>query len=158
MISRDVEVKKITERGIRLTKAGKHKEALYVFDSDIAATYDPIAVSYYAICIARVEAQYDRAISLCFLAAEKNLCNAEIYLNLGRIFLEKGQKSKAIKTFKRGLQMSDSNHELLTELKKLGRRRRPVISWLGRNNSLNRFLGKAASLSFKRFIKASEAR
>lgn len=158
MISREDEVKSIIEKGIRLTKAGKHKEALYVFDSDICATLDPVAASYYALCLARVEACYDRAITLCFMAAEKDFCNPVIHLNLGRIFLEIGQKSKAIKTFKRGLVMDDSNKELIIEMEKLGLRRRPVISWLGRKNSLNVFLGKAASISLKHPVRRPAAR
>ncbi|OGQ58823.1 MAG: hypothetical protein A3J24_10525 [Deltaproteobacteria bacterium RIFCSPLOWO2_02_FULL_53_8] len=158
MITREFEVKGLAERGIILTKDGRHKEALKVFDSDICTTLDPVAMSYYAMCLAKVEARYDKAISLCVIAAEKEFFNPEIYLNLGRIFLATGQKSKAIKTFKRGLKMDDSNDELLLEMRKLGLRRRPFISWLGRNNSLNIFLGKAASVSLKTHIRYAAAR
>lgn len=149
MLSHETVVKGLAEKGIRLAKAGKHKDALKIFDMDICAMLNPIAMSYYAVCLARVEARYDKAISLCVMAAEKEFFNPEIYLNLGKIFLETGQKSKAIKIFKRGLTMDDSHAELLMEMKKLGLRRRPFISWLGRNNSLNVFIGKAAFISLK---------
>lgn len=148
MFSQEIAVRELTERGVRLAKAGKHKNALTVFDSDICTVLDPIAMSYYALCIARVEARYDKAISLCAIAVEKEFFNPEIYLNLGRIFLAADQKSKAIKTFKRGLKMDDSNKELWMEMKKLGLRRRPFISWLGRNSSINVFIGKTVSISF----------
>jgi len=147
MIAREVEARGLAYEGVRLTKAGRYADALIVFDSDICAMLDPLAMSYYAICLVRVEKRYDKAISLCAMAAEKEFFNPEIYLNLGRIFLARGHKSKAVKAFRRGLRIDDTHKELLTEIKRLGLRRRPFISWLSRHNSINIFIGKVTAIS-----------
>lgn len=147
MIARELETRGLADEGVRLTRAGRYADALVVFDSDICTMLDPLAMSYYAICLVRVEKRFDKALSLCSMAVEKEFFHPEIYLNLGRIFLIKGQKSKAFKAFKRGLQVDEAHKEILAEIKKLGLRRRPFISWLPRRNSLNVFIGKVTTIS-----------
>ncbi|MBI5886866.1 MAG: hypothetical protein HZB85_09845 [Deltaproteobacteria bacterium] len=149
MIAREFEAKGLADEGVRLTRAGRYADALVVFDSDICTMLDPLAMSYYAICLVRVEKSFDKALSLCAMAVEKEFFHPEIYLNLGRIFLMKGQKSKAVKAFKRGLQVDETHKEILTEIKKLGLRRRPFITWLPRRNSINIFIGKVTTISLK---------
>lgn len=141
-----MDINTIVEEGIRLTKEGRFSEALKIFDQDLSFTHNPAAMSFYALCLAEVEGNYERAISLCLMAAEKEFYNPEIYLNLGRIFLMNGQKSVAVKAFKKGLRFDGTHTGLMGELKKLGLRRRPVFSFLSRTNALNRLFGR---LSYK---------
>ncbi len=98
-------------------------------------------MSYYAIAMAIEEGDYDRAVSFCLMAAEKEFYNPEIYLNLGKVFLVSNQKLRAIKSFKRGLRYDDANSSILDEIFKLGVRKTPFISFLSRRNILNRVFG-----------------
>lgn len=136
-----MEIARIIENGVAMARDGRFKEALSVFEDDLCFTQHPIATSYYAVCLANVEGHYDRAISLCLMAAEKEFYNPEIYLNLGRVFLLNGQKAIAVRAFRKGLKYDSANTLLLEEMKRLGVRRRPVLSFLPRHNLFNKYLG-----------------
>lgn len=129
------------ERGIELAKSGLYTDALTVFDQNLAFTQSPIAMSYYALCLASAEGFHDKAVSMCLMAAEKEFYNPEIYLNLGRVFLIDGQKSIAMKSFRKGLGYDTSHGGIVEEIRRLGIRRAPVVSFLPRNNAVNRLLG-----------------
>ncbi|MEK6760044.1 MAG: hypothetical protein AABY51_09755 [Deltaproteobacteria bacterium] len=131
----------LVEKGIRFARDGRYDEALRVFDEDLCFTQHPTAMAYYALSLAMVEGNFDKAISLCLIAAEKEFYNPEIYLNLGRIFLLNNQKSVAIKAFRKGLKIDNSHYAILLEMRRLGVRRRPVLSFLSRQSSVNKFLG-----------------
>lgn len=141
-----MDINTIAEEGMRLTKEGRFSEALKLFDQDLSFTHNPAAMSFYALCLAEVEGNYERAISLCLMAAEKEFYNPEIYLNLGRIFLMNGQKNVAVKSFKKGLRFDTTHAGLIGEIRKLGLRRKPVFGFLQRTNALNRLFGR---LSYK---------
>ena len=133
------------EDAVMLARDGKLSDALRIFDEDLLFTLSPVAMSYYALCLAAMEGNYDKAISLCLTAAEKEFYNPEIYHNLGKIFLLNGQKTLAIKAFRKGLKFDGGNHTLIEEIKRLGLRRRPIISFLPRGNFVNRILGRIAA-------------
>ncbi len=128
-------------RGIELAKAGLYTDALTVFDRNLAFTQSPIAMSYYALCLATAEGFHDKAVSLCLMAAEKEFYNPDIYLNLGRVFLVNGEKSVAMKSFKKGLGFDTTHKDIVAEIRRLGLRRPPVVSFLPRKNAVNRLLG-----------------
>src|SRR4030065_2348473 len=134
-------IERVIENGLEMARDGRYKEALSIFEEDLCFTQHPTATSYYAVSLANVEGNFDKAISLCLMAAEKEFYNPEIYLNLGRIFLLNGQKSVAVRAFRKGLKFDNSHFGLLSEMRKLGVRRKPVIGFLHRTNTVNKFLG-----------------
>ena len=136
-----MEIDKVIEDGMNLARGGEYAEALKVFEEDLCFTQNPMAMSYYALCLASAEGNYDKAISLCLMAAEKEFYNPEIYFNLGRIFLLSGQKGVAVKAFRKGLSFDNSHSGLLGEIRRLGVRRKPVLTFLSRQNAVNKFLG-----------------
>lgn len=136
-----MDINKVIEDGITLAREGHYADALKIFEDDLCFTQNPTAMAYYALCLANIEGNYDKAISLCLMAAEKEFYNPEIYLSLGRIFLLNGQKAVAVKSFRKGLTFDSSHNILLQEVKKLGMRRKPVITFLPRQNMVNRLFG-----------------
>jgi len=137
-----MENERLIERGLYLAQKGHLEEALKVFEEEFCFAHHPGATSYYALCLAEVERDYDRAVSLCLLAAEREFYNPDVYFNLGRIFLLKGQKVYAIKSFKKGLQFGTNHAELVNAIKKLGSRRKPIVPFLPRHHFINKFLGR----------------
>ena len=135
-------IERVIENGLEMARDGRYKEALSIFEEDLCFTQHPTATSYYAVSLANVEGNYDKAISLCLMAAEKEFYNPEIYLNLGRVFLLNGQKAVAVRAFRKGLKYDNCNMGLLVEMKRLGLRKRPVITFLPRQNLFNRYLGR----------------
>ncbi len=65
-----------------------------------------------------------------------------LYVNLGRVVLEMGQRGKAREYFTRAYRMDNTNSPAALELSRMGVRKRPVIPFLGRNNPLNKYIGK----------------
>lgn len=119
----------------------------------------PVVNSYLAYCIAKERGQFREAIQLCQSALDAEPRNPAHYLNLGRVFLETGDKGKAIATFWKGISRAPGaergvavestkrgharEHQLiLEELRRLGIRKRPPFPSLRRDHPLNRIAGK----------------
>jgi len=96
--------------------------------------------SYLGYCIARQRGQHRKGLELCkeSLAVEPD--NPAHFLNLGRVYLAKGDKNEALRTWREGMAKGGSP-ELLQQLERLGTRNRPAIPVLSRSNLLNRYMG-----------------
>ena len=101
----------------------------------------PELLSYYGLCLALADNRIQKGTLLCKMALEMDKFQPELYLNLGLIYLNDNQKSKAIKTFRKGLDYAGKNDEIVEELIKLGARRNPPIPFLPRSNFINKHLG-----------------
>ncbi len=134
----------VPERAVRLAEAGHYEEALRIFEKNLLSALNPKALSFYALSLAVAEEDYERAVTMCLSAAEKEFYNPEIYLNLGKTLLLSGRKTKALKVFKKGLRFDETNQSLQDEIRRLGQRREPIISFLPRGNVLNRVCGLLA--------------
>jgi len=62
------------------------------------------------------------------------------FLNLGRVYLAKGDKAEALRTWREGMAKGGSP-ELVQQLERLGTRNRPALPVLARKNPINRYLG-----------------
>ncbi len=142
----------IIENGITLAKEGRYKAALDVFDEDICFTQNAAAMAYYALCLAEEERNFERALSLCLMAVEKEFYNPDVYLNFGRILVLNRQKSTALKAFKKGLGYDSGNNEIIAEIKRLGLRKKPVFQFLPRGNPLNKYFGMLSAGMLKKSI------
>ncbi len=127
--------------GMESLKNGESGAALEYFEKAGGEERNPLYCSQLAICLAKEKKEYKRAVSLCNEALKKDPKNPLHFLNLGRVHLMANQKKDALRIFCMGLRYGD-NKEIVAELNKFGRRRRPVIPFLERNNIVNKFLGK----------------
>ena len=98
-------------------------------------------LSYYGLCVALVENRVQQGLNLCKKAIEKDILRPEFYLNLGKVYMKANQKVKALNTFRKGLQITERNSELMQELKRYGTRRMPALQFLNRSHFLNRYIG-----------------
>jgi tetratricopeptide (TPR) repeat protein len=98
--------------------------------------------SFYGLGLALVERRFDRALELCRSAAKEEFFNPELYHNLARVHLAFGFKAEAIRYLRRGLMIDPGNGSMQEELRLLGLRRRPVLSFLPRRHPVNRLLGR----------------
>lgn len=65
-----------------------------------------------------------------------------LYVNLGRVVLERGDRMKAREYFMKAYKMDNTNAPAALELSRMGVRKKPVIPFIGRNHPLNKYLGK----------------
>lgn len=136
-----MEAEELFTAGIEAFKNGKHLEAADLLEKAMALERKPIYCSSLAVCLAREKSNLKRAVSLCKEAIKNDPKNSLHFLNLGRVHIMANQKKDAIRILYMGLRHSE-NREIIAELNRIGRRRRPVIPFLERSNPLNKFLGK----------------
>jgi Flp pilus assembly protein TadD len=96
--------------------------------------------SYLGYCVAKERGQFQRGVELCLSSLEEEPGNAVHYLNLGNVHLVTGSKSEALRVFRQGM-ANGGDRQLLAKLTELGMRKPPVLSFLPRDNLLNRYLG-----------------
>jgi hypothetical protein len=57
------------------------------------------------------------------------------------LFSQRETKKKAIEAFYKGLTYDHENKDLIREIKKLGMRRKPLMSFLPRSHPINKYIG-----------------
>ncbi len=146
------------ELGLLYAREGNYRKALrsihaamakYAAQDDPQAAMEGVALeglptellSYYGLCLALVENRIEEGLRFCTRSLELEPLRTDFYLNLGRVQIKADQKLEALKTFRRGLELTEQNNELLKELKKFGIRKKQVFSSLPRSHFLNRVLG-----------------
>jgi len=103
---------------------------------------NPRYLSYYGLVVALAQKDVPKAIKLCRAAIKHAPYEPELYLNLSRIYRESGQRMKALETLKEGLRFDADSPILLMELRRMGIRRKPPLTFLARENPLNKTIGK----------------
>lgn len=129
------------EEGLNALSARRTGEALQWFEKAVQEYKSPVACSYLAYCRAKESGKFKEAVALCMEAMKEEPKNAEIYLNLGRVYLLSGHRRAAIRAFELGLRIGRTP-QIENELKALGRRKSPPLPFLQRSNPLNKLLGK----------------
>jgi tetratricopeptide (TPR) repeat protein len=109
------------------------EKALRLYDT-------PEWYSYLGYCIARQRGQNRKGLELCQASLVVEPDNPVHFLNLGRVYLSKGDKNEALRTWREGMAKGGSP-ELLQQLERLGTRNRSALPVLARSNPLNRYLG-----------------
>jgi len=119
------------------------------------------ALSYYGLCIALVQKKYKLAIEFCQKAIEMNFYWPDHYTNLARVYIAASMKRKAFETMEKGLSMFPEDRGLRRVRQEMGVRARPSVPFLGRDNPINKALGRsrhAAKVTEARKRKAREGK
>ena len=147
------------QRAFRAIDRGQTLHGLFVLESSPELGAVPGFVSYRAYCLAKERGQVREAVRICQGAIEADPHTPAHYLNLGRIFLQAGDKANAIATFWKGIskapgtepgvaaeragQRADREQGLILDhLRLLGIRKRAPFPSLRRGHPLNRMAGK----------------
>jgi len=136
------------EKGLDAVERREFVEALVYFEASMelaqrGATTPPMKhLSYYGLCLAMAHGRVSEAIEICEGAVEAEFYNPDLYLNLGKVYLKSGDRSRAFLTLVRGLQLNPRHSGLVRLIRRLGVRRRPALRFLGRNHPVNLVLGR----------------
>lgn len=114
--------------------------ALACLERALAIWDDPLWHSRLGFCIAKQRGHLTRAFELCTTSLEHDPDNPLHYLYLGKVHLIAGNKQEALQAFRQGMMLGGSP-QLEQILALIGTRKPPVISFLSRDNLLNKFLG-----------------
>jgi tetratricopeptide (TPR) repeat protein len=135
-----------------LLKSNNQKEALRLLTNAIEHyPNNPFICSYQGCLEAIVNKKYSKGVNTCrnaFKVLKEQVPFGEefffpiLYLNLGKTYLAANKRKEAYASFKKGLDIDEENRDILNEMKKLGIRRKPLLSFLKRSNPLNKYIGK----------------
>lgn len=139
------EVQQLLRRGDGKSALNTLRYALVKFPND------PFLLSYYGCLIAVVENNSREGVKICEDALK--MLNTSMpfgseffypvfYLNLGRAYLKDKKKKDAAQAFHEGLKNDPDNKDILWELKKIGTRKPPPLTFLARSNPINKYIGK----------------
>jgi tetratricopeptide (TPR) repeat protein len=132
-------------QGQRYYRQGDLKSALLCFkaahqSTDIAHVYAHLYMSY--LGVTQVLLNDVSGLNLCRRAAQEEGHRGEVFENLARAELKLGHRKQACDALRRGMRLDKGNAGLRALREDMGVRRHPCLSFLDRDNPLNRLLGK----------------
>lgn len=98
--------------------------------------------SYLGYGIAHLDKKYREGLKLCQHAVKMQVYEPDNFMNLARAYLLTRNRDKAHQAVLRGLALDAEHAGLRRVWRELGIRKKPVISFLHRDNPLNQTLGK----------------
>jgi predicted Zn-dependent protease len=127
-------------RALDAMAAGETPSALALLERALKQSDNPSWYSYLGYCIAKERGQVKKGAELCLACLKLEPENPVHYLNMAKVHVITGRKSDALGVLREGMSVGGSK-EILALLGKLGTRKPPVLSFLSRDNFLNKWLG-----------------
>jgi tetratricopeptide (TPR) repeat protein len=116
---------------------------------------DPFVRSFYGSLQAIVDKKHRSGVDNCSKAIAmvqkragtvgREMLFPVLYLNLGKAYVAAGKKKNAVAAFNQGLHYDPEHAAIQKEVKKLGARKKPHVTFLDRSNPINKYLGKVLS-------------
>lgn len=142
------------KEGVALLKNGYASAALPLLRRAFECEKrNPYYLSFLGLSIARAERKWDQACELCEIAVQLKRHEAQFHLNLAEVYQLAGRGSKAIDTLDAALQIFGDDQRLKRARSRVEKRRSPVLSFLNRDNVLNKKLGKLRHRALTRVAK-----
>ena len=107
-----------------------------------AEPQNPFFLSYVGMLCAVAEKRFLAGEKLCREALGIKWNHPQLYLNLAELYRQAGRDGDAMKTLRKGFISAGRDLRIRMALEKIGGRRRPILSSLGRSHLLNRILGR----------------
>jgi len=117
--------------------------------------HNPYYISFLGLSIARAQRKWDRASELCEIAVQLRPTEIQFHLNLGEVYASAGLREKALDKLDRALERFGQDARLKQARSRIEKRRSPLLPSLGRDQFLNRELGKLRHRTLKQLRKGS---
>lgn len=135
-------------QGVQACREDKWREALPLLTevarmADNGGNLPGIFYSYLGVAIARCEGRKRDGLELCRYAVRRQPKEPENHLNLAMAYLMVGRRAAAVRAMEKGLRLRPRHRRLLELQLFLGRRRSPILPFLGRSHFLNVLIGRA---------------
>jgi tetratricopeptide (TPR) repeat protein len=139
------------KRGLEALAVGKAAEASNLFHRAILVERNQGTItrqlryaSYFAFSKSKAYGPTAETIRLCEEAADGDI-DPTLLLNLVRVYLLAGLKTKALATLEKGLRQYPNNRRFFDLRERIDRRAKPTIRYLGRDHPVNRVLARVLS-------------
>jgi tetratricopeptide (TPR) repeat protein len=137
------------KRGLVALAAGKPAEATTLFEAAMAIERERGVgrpqmryLSFYGLSLAHSRKSITDALRACEEAAREEAFNPDLFLNLGKVYVRSGNRTRALEAYERGLRLDPKHRGLRAALQKTDRRSNPAVRGLDRSHPLNRLLGR----------------
>ncbi len=142
------------EKGCRALEANDWRAATAFFEAALTlekklTPREPQARyrSFYGLCLGLAKKNHDLGIKMCQVAIEHEPYNPDLQWNLGRVLYDAGRRREAYRVFIRGIKQQPGHKGLVSDIKRMGLRKKSVLPFLSRKNPLNRALGRMRAQS-----------
>jgi hypothetical protein len=115
-----------------------------------AGSREPRHISYCGLLVAMGEGNVKDGLVLCELAVKEAATDPEMYINLAKVYDWNGQTPRAVEVLRNGLQAIPHDPGLLREIQRISPRSQPTVSFLHRDNPVNKVLGRTRSRLYRR--------
>jgi Flp pilus assembly protein TadD len=120
----------------------KFREALgHLIEALRIAPSNPVYLSYFGLCLAHTEHDYDRALRMCKQALDVFSKDPLLRVNLGKVYKLKGDNASAHHEFLVAWGLNKGHPATASELIRMGVRRPPFVAFLPRRHWANKYLG-----------------
>lgn len=144
----------IVRQGIAAAKSGNFLVGLTLlgefYDHPGNIEKVPDGLSWYGLCVAMINKQYEQALECCRVALERQPRYAPHHLNLVKIHLSSGNRKKAVEAAEKGLAAQPHDMELKGVRQQLGVRARPPVPFLERGHPVNVTIGQVRHAAKKK--------
>ena len=144
----DTPVKMLCDRGVAECGSANYRDALKLLELAAAEVGNPArlpgrALAAYGVALAGTDRKRTAdAVRFCTIAIERNNVDPECHYALAKVYLIAKSKRLAIQALDAGLLVEREHFGMRKLRKTLGRRRGPVLGFLGRGHPLNVALGR----------------
>ena len=130
------------KQGMRMLRDRKPRTALAHFRKATEKEgQNPYYMSFTGLALARATKKWTPAVKLCEMALSLKRNEVQLHLNLAEVYLYAGRREEALIVLDRAT-ASFGRHAGVQKMRmNLGSRRAPVLSFLSRENVVNRQLG-----------------
>jgi len=134
---------KLFQRGTVLLRQGRMAEAGAVFKQLVVqGSTDPLHLSYHGLLLTMARRKCGQGVDYCQKAIALRGNDPQLYLNLVRVHELLGERDKAVKVLRTAIRKIPKNKRLFKEIQRLSPRRQPPLSFLRRDQFLNKHLAK----------------
>jgi tetratricopeptide (TPR) repeat protein len=102
-------------------------------------------LSFLGLALNLGQGRSEEGLRMCEQAAKREFFDADVFCNLGIVYLRNRQRAPAFAAFQRGLALKPKHRRIIEELSRYERRATPVFPFLARDHSLNIVFGRVRS-------------
>jgi tetratricopeptide (TPR) repeat protein len=140
------DVPQMLKLGIAATERGEYEPALQLLKRVyqlVPPEKAPQGLSYYGLCLARVEKKTKQGAELCQKAIALESYEGKHWANLVRLWIGGNSRRKAVEALEKGLKATRNDKALLRVREEIGYRKAPYFRFLSRSNPLNKAYSKS---------------
>lgn len=99
-------------------------------------------LSFLGLALNFAQGRSEEGLRMCEQAAKREFFDADVFCNLGIVYLRNRQRAPAFAAFQRGLALKPRHRRIIEELARYERRGTPVFPFLARDHAMNILFGR----------------